>query len=46
MSVRGEAAIPASPWRLSETPLHVRLPAPGLGEHDAYVLGVLLGERA
>jgi hypothetical protein len=44
-SVRGETAVPASPWRLSETPLHIRLPAPGLGEHDAYVFGVLLAGR-
>jgi hypothetical protein len=30
-------------WRLSETPLHVRLPAPAAGEHNAYVFGHLLG---
>jgi crotonobetainyl-CoA:carnitine CoA-transferase CaiB-like acyl-CoA transferase len=44
-TVRGNIEIPASPWALSETPLHVRLPAPGLGEHDGYVHGTLLGSR-
>jgi crotonobetainyl-CoA:carnitine CoA-transferase CaiB-like acyl-CoA transferase len=33
----------ALPWRLSETPAHVRLPAPRPGEHDSYVFGDLLG---
>jgi len=28
-------------WRLSETPLHVRLPAPQRGEHDEYVQRLL-----
>jgi crotonobetainyl-CoA:carnitine CoA-transferase CaiB-like acyl-CoA transferase len=31
------------PWRLSETPAHVRLPAPQPGEHNRYVFGDLLG---
>jgi len=31
------------PWRFSETPAHVRLPAPRPGEHDSYVFGDLLG---
>jgi len=31
------------PWRFSETPAHVRLPAPRPGEHDRYVFGDLLG---
>ncbi len=26
------------PWRLSRTPGHIRLPAPGFGEHNSYVL--------
>lgn len=30
-------------WRLSETPAHVRLPAPAFAEHNDYVLGGLLG---
>lgn len=31
------------PWKLSRTPGHIRLPAPGFGEHNAYVLRDLLG---
>jgi crotonobetainyl-CoA:carnitine CoA-transferase CaiB-like acyl-CoA transferase len=31
------------PWRFSETPAHVRLPAPRRGEHNRYVFGDLLG---
>ncbi len=42
-TLTGVTAVPASPWRLSETPLHLRLPAPALGEHNRYVLGSLLG---
>ena len=30
-------------WRLSESPGHIRLPAPAFGEHNRYVLGELLG---
>jgi crotonobetainyl-CoA:carnitine CoA-transferase CaiB-like acyl-CoA transferase len=30
-------------WRMSETPAHVRLPAPAFGEHNGYVFGELLG---
>jgi crotonobetainyl-CoA:carnitine CoA-transferase CaiB-like acyl-CoA transferase len=29
-------------WRMSESPAHVRLPAPAFGEHNAYVFGELL----
>ncbi len=31
------------PWRFSETPAHVRLPAPRRGEHNRYVFDDLLG---
>jgi len=31
------------PWRFSETPAHVRLPAPRRGEHNRYVFSDLLG---
>jgi crotonobetainyl-CoA:carnitine CoA-transferase CaiB-like acyl-CoA transferase len=31
----------SSPWRLSESPTHIRLPAPALGEHNEYVLQLL-----
>jgi crotonobetainyl-CoA:carnitine CoA-transferase CaiB-like acyl-CoA transferase len=33
-------------WRLSESPGHIRLPAPAFGEHNSYVLGELLGLSA
>lgn len=38
----GEKLVEALPWHLSESPTHVRLPAPALGEHNDYVLGALL----
>lgn len=28
----------APPWKLSRTPGHIRLPAPGFGQHNSYVL--------
>ena len=31
------------PWKLSDTPVHIRLPAPGLGQHNDQVLGEILG---
>jgi benzylsuccinate CoA-transferase BbsF subunit len=31
------------PWRLSRNPRRITVPAPGLGEHNHYVLGDLLG---
>ena len=34
------------PWKLSDTPVHPRLPAPGLGEHNDNVLGEILGLTA
>jgi crotonobetainyl-CoA:carnitine CoA-transferase CaiB-like acyl-CoA transferase len=39
-----EGVIPVAPnpWLLSETPLHIRLPAPAIGEHNHYVLDHLL----
>jgi crotonobetainyl-CoA:carnitine CoA-transferase CaiB-like acyl-CoA transferase len=39
----GRRDIPASPLHLSETPLHIRLPAPALGEHNDYIFRHLLG---
>lgn len=42
-SLGGDRKVPASPMHLSETPLHIRLPAPALGEHNAYVFRHLLG---
>ena len=30
-------------WHLSESPAHVRLPAPAFGEHNGYVFRELLG---
>jgi crotonobetainyl-CoA:carnitine CoA-transferase CaiB-like acyl-CoA transferase len=38
----GERQVESLPWRLSESPTHIRLPAPGLGEHNEYVFGELL----
>jgi crotonobetainyl-CoA:carnitine CoA-transferase CaiB-like acyl-CoA transferase len=35
-----------TPWRLSKHPRRATSPAPGLGEHNAYVLGELLGLSA
>lgn len=32
----------APPWKLSRTPGHIRLPAPGFGQHNSYVLRDLL----
>jgi crotonobetainyl-CoA:carnitine CoA-transferase CaiB-like acyl-CoA transferase len=39
----GTIEIPRPHWRLSESPAHIRLPAPALGEHNLYVLRELLG---
>jgi crotonobetainyl-CoA:carnitine CoA-transferase CaiB-like acyl-CoA transferase len=33
----------APPWQLSRTPGHIRMPAPGFGEHNSYVLREVLG---
>lgn len=32
----------APPWKLSRTPGHIRMPAPGFGQHNSYVLRDLL----
>jgi crotonobetainyl-CoA:carnitine CoA-transferase CaiB-like acyl-CoA transferase len=32
----------APPWKLSRTPGHIRMPAPGFGDHNSYVLRDLL----
>ena len=34
------------PWKLSETPPHIRGPAPQVGQHNDYVFGELLGLSA
>ena len=39
----GTIEIPGPHWRLSESPAHIRFPAPAPGEHNAYVLRNLLG---
>jgi crotonobetainyl-CoA:carnitine CoA-transferase CaiB-like acyl-CoA transferase len=39
----GEWDMEGPVWRMSETPAHVRLPAPMFGEHNQYVFGELLG---
>ncbi len=31
------------PWKLSDTPVHIRLPAPCLGQHNDFILGDILG---
>ena len=33
----------APPWKLSNTPGHIRLPAPGFGQHNSYVFRDVLG---
>lgn len=33
----------APTWKLSRTPGHIRMPAPGFGQHNSYVLRDLLG---
>jgi crotonobetainyl-CoA:carnitine CoA-transferase CaiB-like acyl-CoA transferase len=42
-TLRGVVEIPGPHWRMSESPAHIRLPAPALGEHNGYVLRELLG---
>jgi crotonobetainyl-CoA:carnitine CoA-transferase CaiB-like acyl-CoA transferase len=45
-SVAGVWQVEGPHWRLSESPGHIRLPAPTFGEHNGYVLGDLLGLSA
>jgi crotonobetainyl-CoA:carnitine CoA-transferase CaiB-like acyl-CoA transferase len=45
-SLAGTWEIEGPHWRFSESPGHVRLPAPAFGEHNAYVFGELLGLSA
>jgi len=33
----------APPWKLSRTPSHIRLPAPGFGQHNSYIFRDVLG---
>ncbi len=42
-SVAGTWEMEGPHWRMSESPGHIRLPAPAFGEHNRYVLGELLG---
>ncbi|MBY0402134.1 CoA transferase, partial [Myxococcota bacterium] len=42
----GTFALPTSPWVLDRERLGVRLPPPGLGEHDARIYAELLGLSA
>jgi benzylsuccinate CoA-transferase BbsF subunit len=42
----GRELLHVIPWRLSDTPPAIRGPAPRVGEHNAYVLGDLLGLSA
>src|SRR5437867_9386038 len=41
--IAGAWEIEAPHWRMSETPAHVRLPAPCFGEHNDHVFRELLG---
>jgi crotonobetainyl-CoA:carnitine CoA-transferase CaiB-like acyl-CoA transferase len=41
--IAGVWEIDGSPWRMSESPAHIRLPAPTFAEHNRYVFGELLG---
>jgi len=42
-AIAGAWEIEGPHWRMSETPAHVRFPAPAFGEHNAYVFRGLLG---
>ena len=42
-SLAGVWEVEGPHWRMSDSPGHVRLPAPAFGEHNGYVLGELLG---
>jgi len=42
-AVAGTWDIEGPHWRMSESPAHIRLPAPSFGEHNNYVFSELLG---
>ena len=42
-TVAGTWEIEGPHWRMSESPGHIRLPAPTFGEHNDYVFRELLG---
>ena len=42
-AVAGAWEIEGPHWRMSETPAHIRIPAPAFGEHNDYVFDELLG---
>jgi crotonobetainyl-CoA:carnitine CoA-transferase CaiB-like acyl-CoA transferase len=42
-AIAGAWEIERPHWRMSETPAHIRLPAPTFAEHNGYVFGELLG---
>src|SRR3990170_679684 len=42
-AVAGVWEVEGPHWRFSESPAHIRLPAPAFGEHNGYVLRELLG---
>jgi crotonobetainyl-CoA:carnitine CoA-transferase CaiB-like acyl-CoA transferase len=42
-AVAGVWNIEGPHWRMSESPAHIRLPAPSFGEHNRYVFSELLG---
>lgn len=42
-AIAGVWDIEGPQWQMSETPAHVRLPAPSFAEHNDYVFGELLG---
>lgn len=45
-AVAGVWEMEGTPWRMSETPGHVRVPPPAFAEHNHYVFGELLGLSA
>jgi len=45
-AVAGEWEMEGTPWRMSETPGHVRVPPPAFGEHNNYVFREMLGMSA
>jgi crotonobetainyl-CoA:carnitine CoA-transferase CaiB-like acyl-CoA transferase len=45
-AIAGVWEMEGTPWRMSETPGHVRVPPPAFAEHNAYVFRELLGLSA